>query len=118
MGNTWKELLVWQKSHGLVMEIYKIITAFPQSERFALCDQLKRAAVSIPTNIVEGHSKSSKKDFVRYLYFSRGSLEEIRYLIFLSKERDFINTIQYQSIESKVVGISILLNKLIKSMEP
>jgi four helix bundle protein len=117
MGSNWKELLVWQKSHELVKEVYRTLLTFPQAERFAICDQIKRAAVSIPTNIVEGHSKCSKKDFVRYLYISRGSLEEIRYLVFLSKELDFMNPIQYESLESKGKEISILLNRLIKSLE-
>ena len=81
MGNHWKDLILWQKSHALVIKIYKLLSLLPQNEKFILLDQIKRASVSIPTNIVEGHSKQSKKDFARYLFISRGSLEEIRYLI-------------------------------------
>ena len=80
MGNHWRDLIVWQKSHALVKNIYKILSEFPANERFCLTDQLKRASVSVPTNIVEGHSKASQKEFKRYLFISRGSLEELRYL--------------------------------------
>jgi four helix bundle protein len=80
-GGHWKDLIVWKKSHNLVKDIYKTLSSFPKEEKFALVDQIRRASISIPTNIVERHSKSTNKEFVRYLYISRGSLEELRYLI-------------------------------------
>ncbi len=68
-------MLVWKRSHDFVLTIYKLIATFPQSERFHLTDQLKRAASSVPANIVEGHSRQSQKEFVRFIMFSRGFLE-------------------------------------------
>ena len=82
----WKDLLVWQKSHQLVIDIYSTTNSFPDAERYNLTDQLRRASTSVPVNIVEGHSRNSKKDFQRFLYISRGSLEEVRYLILLAKD--------------------------------
>ena len=61
----WKELVIWQKSHQLVLKIYDLLTFFPKDEKFALCDQIKRASYSIPSNIVEGHSKNTNKDLIR-----------------------------------------------------
>jgi four helix bundle protein len=116
MGNHWKDLLVWQKSHNLVKFIYKTLAGFPKDERFVLIDQIRRASISIPTNIVEGHSKSSGKEFIRYLYISRGSLEELRYLILLSHELGHISVNQYNIIENECKEISLMLNSLIKSI--
>jgi four helix bundle protein len=77
----WRDLEIWQLGHALVLEIYRIVTGFPNEERYSLCDQIKRAAVSIPANIVEGHSRNSKKEFIRFCFISRGSLEELRYYL-------------------------------------
>ena len=116
MANSWKDLVVWQKAHEMVLEIYRLIKSFPKTETYALGDQIKRAAYSIPANIVEGHSKNTKKEFLRYLYISRGSLEELRYFLLLSKDLRYITKNRYNDIESKLTEISYLLNQLIKSL--
>jgi len=116
MANSWKDLVVWQKAYEMVLEVYKLIRDFPRSEAYSLVDQIKRAAYSIPANIVEGHSKNTKKEFLRYLYISRGSLEELRYFLLLSKDLKYITENQYNDIESKLTEISYLLNQLIKSL--
>uniref|UniRef100_UPI0003B56F6C four helix bundle protein n=1 Tax=Thermodesulfatator atlanticus TaxID=501497 RepID=UPI0003B56F6C len=85
-------------------------------ETYSLVDQLKRAAYSVPANIVEGCSKRSKKEFVRYLYISRGSLEELRYFLLLSKDLAYISKEKYNDFEKKLAEISYLLNQLIKSL--
>ncbi len=117
MGNHWKDLIVWQKSHQLVKTVYKLLDTYPKIERFALIDQIRRASISIPTNIVEGHAKSSSNDFARYLYISRGSLEELRYLLLLSVELEYFAPETYKSIEEQCRDVSILLNNLIKSLK-
>lgn len=113
----WKELLVWQKSHQLVLKIYHLLTFFPADEKFALCDQMKRASYSISSNIVEGHSKNTNKDFLKYLYISRGSLEELRYFVFLSKDLKYINKNQFDEIENDVIEVSKMLNSFIISIK-
>lgn len=65
---SWKELKVWQKAHGLVIEIYKVTAEFPNDERFRLTDQLCRAACSIPANIVEGQARQTTKEYIHFLY--------------------------------------------------
>lgn len=95
----------------------KMISSFSSEEKYSLCDQIKRAAISIPNNIVEGHSKNSKKDFIRYLYISRGSLEELRYLLFLSSDLKFIPENEYLEYEKRLTTISVKLNNLIHSLK-
>jgi four helix bundle protein len=113
----WKDLIVWQKAHKLVLETYSITNSFPESEKYNLTSQIKRAITSVPTNIVEGHDRSSTNEFLRFLYISRGSLEEVRYLLFLAKDLEYIEDQIYQMVETKCSEISILINKLIKSIK-
>ena len=115
--HSWKDLIVWQKAHQLVVDIYKITNSFPETEKYNLTNQIKRAAVSVPTNIVEGHDRNSANEFIRFLYISRGSLEEVRYLFMLTKDLGYTNEIIYQETERKCSEISILLNNLIKSIK-
>ena len=114
---SWKDLKIWQNSHYLVLEIYKILNDFPKTEEYGIKSQLKRAAVSIPTNIVEGHSRNSNKDFLRFIYISRGSLEEVKYLLFLSKELGYIKHQDYVRIEKRLSEISYMLNSFIKYLK-
>ena len=117
MNAHWKNLAVWEFSHSLVLSIYRITHYFPNAERFALTDQIKRAAYSIPANIVEGHSKNSHKEFIKYLYISRASLEELRYFLLLSKDLNYISSEIYCDFEKKCMQISKMLNGLIKSLK-
>lgn len=109
--------MVWKKSHLLVIEIYSISNQFPESEKYNLTSQLKRAITSVPTNIVEGHDRSSTNEFLRFLYISRGSLEESRYLLFLAKDLTYIDKQTYDQTETKCSEISIMINKLIQSIK-
>ena len=112
----WKDLLAWQKSHALLLTVYGLAAALPKKEQYALADQIKRAASSVPANIVEGHSRNSQKDFLRFLYIARGSLEELRYFLLLARDLDYISTTQYEDCEKKCVQTSKILNGLIKSI--
>jgi four helix bundle protein len=112
----WKKLKVWQETHRLVLEIYKVTASFPQSEIYGLVTQLKRAAYSVPSNIVEGQSRNTTKEYLQFLYNSRGSLEEVRYFLLLSKDLDFINADVYENLEGRYEGASKMLNGLIKSL--
>jgi four helix bundle protein len=117
MEHSWQNLLVWQQSHALVLSIYKLSATFPEHEHYAVCDQLKRAAYSVPSNIVEGHSKQSRKEFKRYLYIARGSLEELRYFLLLSKDLAYLSEALYNKTEEHIRSVSYLLNRLINSLE-
>jgi four helix bundle protein len=116
MSHPWKDLVVWQKGHELVLEIYKLTKTFPESEKYCLSQQLRRSATSVVANIVEGKSKRTDKEFSAYLYNSRGSLEETRYHLLLSKDLNYIDEQQYEKLEKLSTEVSFLLNKLINSI--
>jgi len=112
----WKDLKVWNESHNLAKETYKLVSSFPKEERYGLMSQMKRAAVSIPTNIVEGFSRNTTKEYLLFLFNSRGSLEELRYLSLLSFELDFLSEKDYKYMAESCKAISKMLNALIKKL--
>lgn len=83
---TFRDLLVWQKSHKLVLSVYQISISFPTEEKFGITSQLRRSAASIPTNIVEGHKRKSLKEYLHFLNISEASLEETKYHLLLSND--------------------------------
>ena len=86
----YKNYKVWQKSHRLVIEIYKVTSNFPKAEQYNFVSQINRATLSIPTNIVEGCGRETQKELVRFLYISSGSAHEVEYLIMAATELGFI----------------------------
>jgi four helix bundle protein len=116
MAHPWKDLIVWQKAHKLVLEIYKVTSTFPDNERFGLVQQIRRSSISVAANIVEGKSKNTDKEFSAYLHNSRGSLEETRYHLLLSKDLGYIGEKEFESLENLASEISFLLNKLISTV--
>lgn len=86
---TYRELLVWQKSIVLVTECYKLTARFPDHERFGLTSQLRRAAVSIPANIAEGHGRGSTKSFVHFLWIANGSRTELETHLVIAEQLSF-----------------------------
>ncbi|HLF19121.1 MAG TPA: four helix bundle protein [Candidatus Omnitrophota bacterium] len=82
---TFQDLVVWQKAHAFVLEVYKLTRQFPEEERFGVTTQVRRSSVSICANIVEGYKKSDR-EFLRFLDISQASLEETKYHLILSKD--------------------------------
>jgi four helix bundle protein len=117
MGVHWKDLKVWQESHEMVLRIYEVTAFFPKTEMYGLVDQLKRASYSVPANIVEGQSRNTTKDYLNFLFNARGSLEEIRYLLMLSKDLGFITKDRYADLENRYTIVSKMLNKMIGSLK-
>ena len=113
-----KKLRAFELADELAIAIYKDTTNFPASEQFGLTSQLRRAAVSIPSNIVEGCAKSSSKDYLRFLEIAYGSACELQYQISLAYRLEFINGNRYRQIESELLSIetSKVLSGLIKSL--
>jgi four helix bundle protein len=111
----YHDLLVWQKAHELAIEIYRVTKDFPKSEVYALTNQLRRAATSVPANIVEGNTKRSAKDKSRFLETARGSLAETEYFIELSKELGYVKR-DISMTESLIKQTGILLWKFQKSL--
>ncbi|MBC7861616.1 MAG: four helix bundle protein [Bacteroidia bacterium] len=112
MDNTksFRELIVWQKAHALVIDVYKIAKKFPQDEIYALTQQLRRAAVSIPANIVEGYKKKTKPSKLNYLNISEGSLEECKYYFILSCDLEYITQKEADKLTTKAEEVGRILN--------
>ncbi len=117
MTRSWRNLKVWEKAHELVLSIYSLTTRFPKTETYALSDQIKRAAYSVPANIVEGQSRNTTREYLSFLFNARGSLEELRYFLLLARDLEYIAKEDYQKLENRCAEISIMLNGLIKSLK-
>lgn len=112
-----KNLLAWKESISFVEDIYTLTKQLPDTEKFGLTSQLKRASVSIPTNISEGAARSTKKEFVYFLYISSGSLSEIDTLLTIASNLKYIDINSLENCERKMRTISSLLNGLIKKLK-
>jgi four helix bundle protein len=112
---THKDLTVYQESLNFVEEIYKITRSFPAIEQFSLSKQLRRAAISIPSNISEGASRKGTKEYIQFLYTSLASLSEVETQIEISFRLNYISNID--EIAQKIVFIRIMLQKLILSLK-
>jgi four helix bundle protein len=113
MDSRFENLEVWKKAHQFTLIVYKLTRKFPPEEKYSLCDQLKRSAASVPTNIVEGNERNSKKEFIQFLYTSKGSLAESKYHILLSKDLGYINEEEYLQLIELANEIGKMLNGLI-----
>ena len=116
MTNNFHGIVAWQKAHELVLLVYKVTKSFPDYERFGLCSQFQRAAVSIPANIAEGYKKLSRADKLRFYNIAQGSLEECRYYVLLSKDLGYITEGHYNILFNTVEETSKLLNGYCKGV--
>ena len=115
---SYKELIVWQKGMRLVKLIYQITVAFPKTELYGLVSQLRRAAVSIPSNIAEGNGRHSKSEYTHFLNIARGSCYEIETQIIICKELGYVNSQQSKELLSLNEEIGRMLNALIQKLSP
>lgn len=113
----FKELVVWQKSSDLVVEIYRLTKGFPKDELYGLISQLRRAAVSIPVNISEGYSRNCTNEFIQFLYIAFGSSSELETLVVLSNKLSFLSKQQTDIITDKIYEVKRLLRGLINSLK-
>ena len=95
---TFKDLKVWQKAHKLVIFVYKVTKGFPKEERYGLVAQIRRSASSVPTNIVEGHKRKSRKEYLYFLNVADSSLEETKYHIILSKDLGYLEEENFDKV--------------------
>lgn len=109
--------MVWKKAHELALRIYEATKAFPKDELFGLTSQMRRASTSVPCNIVEGKARGSSKDFKRFLLIARGSLEELKYQIMLSKDLNYIDKEKHEALQEKAKEVGRLLNGLMASLD-
>ena len=109
---SYRKLNVYQLSKKLVTDIYKLIGAFPNTETYALSDQLRRAAISIPSNIAEGTAKASPKEQFHFLEIAYGSLMEIMCQLEISYDLGYINQVQLRQLEEEIVMIYKMLSSM------
>lgn len=107
----YHQLIVWKEAHRFVLMVYKQTELFPKSELYTLVSQLRRAAVSIPANIVEGQMKQSKKDFLRYLNIAEGSSKECAYFLELARDLLYLTSENFLQLESQRAKTDLLLHR-------
>ncbi len=112
---SFKEIIAWQKAHEIALVIYKITNDLPKSETFNLVSQLRRCAVSVPSNIAEGFARKSLNDSKRFYIIAEGSLEELKYQILLSKDLKYIEEELFNEVSAKMEEVGKLLNSWKKS---
>jgi len=112
----YKDLLVWRKGIDLVKEIYRMTKAFPADERFGLVSQMRRAAVSIPSNIAEGQARKTTGEFVQFLSQAEGSLAELDTQLILAEELGYSNPTQVASATGLVSELKRMLNALRRAL--
>ena len=117
MLKNYKELKVWQKSYKLCLEIYRTTAKFPKEERYGLTSQIRRSAVSIPSNIAEGYGRKTTADYIRYLYIAYGSVCELEPQILLSMDLGYVDSAVIEKIKDEIQQIERMLKGLIKSLE-
>ncbi|MCR5779446.1 MAG: four helix bundle protein [Bacteroidaceae bacterium] len=108
----FQKLNVYKDSRVLVRSIYELLRAYPVEERYALCDQMRRAVISVPSNIAEGMSRSSIKEQIHYLEISYGSLSEIVCQLDISKDLSYIDEIQYDDAMNQCKNLSRMLSHM------
>jgi len=109
---THEKLEVWKKSVDLVVEIYKLTEKFPNDEKFGLTSQIRRASVSIPSNIAEGAARNSEKEFLYFLSNAQGSASEVATQILISFRLDFIDEVNYLDLSAKLDEIGRMITGL------
>ncbi|MGD0224536.1 MAG: four helix bundle protein [Terriglobia bacterium] len=106
------DLKVWQRSHQLVLAVYRLSKAFPADERYGLLSQLRRAVLSAPTNIAEGSKRQGGKDYARFLNISEGSLVETEYLLMVGRDLGYVKAEQTGPLLEEIHEIAAMLHGL------
>ncbi len=114
---SYKDLVVWQKAMDLVVEIYKLTDKFPKHEQYGLTSQMRRATVSIPSNIAEGYRRGTRKDYRKFVLISFGSGAELETQLNLSQRLKYCNEKDLIAINDLLDSIMRMLNKLVRSLK-
>jgi four helix bundle protein len=112
-----KDLDVWKKSIEMVTLVYKLTRDFPKDELYGLTNQMRRAAVSVPSNIAEGAGRNSSKEFLQFLSYATGSLSELETQIIIANHLGYLNKEQKQDIDTVFISIFTMLSKLIQALK-
>ena len=113
----FRRLMVWQKSHVFVLELYRSTKSFPREELYGLTSQIRRAAVSIPSNIVEGCGRQGDAELGRFFQIAMGSAREVEYQLLLARDLEFISNATHSSLEQRLIEIKKMLNSFIQKLK-
>jgi four helix bundle protein len=117
MSATFKDLRVWQESMNFALNVYRITASFPKHEMYSLSQQVRRAAVSVASNIAEGKGHRSDKEFLHFLFHARGSLLEVRTQLLIAGGLQYVSEEKVRELESQAEDLGRALNGLITSLE-
>jgi len=115
--NSYKELKVWQKAMELVTVVYRATGEFPKEEQYGLTSQMRRSAVSVPSNIAEGWGRGNTGEYIRFLGIARGSLMELETQIIISEKLSFLQTNAQETLLTQLREVGRMLNGLITSLK-
>lgn len=113
----FRDIKVWRRAHAIVLRIYALTAQFPSEERYGLVQQLKRAAVSVPTNIAEGAKRIFRRDYARFLNIAEGSLREVEYLVVLSADLELCDSADTADLLTEIERTSRMLASLRKAVQ-
>jgi four helix bundle protein len=116
MAQHYKDLIVWQKAMDLVAEVYRVTEGFPKREVYSLTDQVRRAAVSVPSNVAEGQAHFNKGEFLHFLRHATGSLAELETQLLIAERLQYASPREVEGLLKQVSEIGKLLNGLINSL--
>jgi len=117
MAQHYKDLVAWQKAMDLVVNVYAATERFPSRERFSLTDQIRRAAVSVPSNIAEGQAHFNKREFLHFLRHARGSLAEVETQMLLAKRLSYLSDAEGEELFEQVDELGRIMSGLIRSLD-
>ncbi|MBU0505716.1 four helix bundle protein [bacterium] len=114
--NSYKDLDIWKKGIEITSFIYKQMKNFPDSEKYGLCNQMRRAAVSIPSNIAEGFGRQYPKEFKQFCYIARGSCVELETLCYIANQQDYLSGKDYERLEELLNHEGRMLKNFIRTL--
>jgi four helix bundle protein len=117
MLKSFRELEVWQKAHGLVLQTYRVTDKFPDRERCGIVSQIRRSAASIPSNIAEGFGRRTTKELLQFLTNANGSLEETRYFLILGRDLGYLKNEDFEDMEKQCSSVGQMIGALGRSLK-
>ena len=114
--NSYRDLLVWRKGLELAQQLYKTTQSFPQEDRYGLISQIRRAAISVPSNIAEGQARYGQREFIQFLYIAKGSLAELDTQCIIAQELGYVEKQQNESVLLKIDELQRMLYCLIEKL--
>ncbi len=118
MSESYRDLIAWRKAKDLAPDVYACTREFPKTEIYGLTAQMRRAAVSVPSNIAEGKGRYSQREFLQFLHLARGSLLELETQFEIAQELGYVDSFTFKGISAKTAELGRILNGLIHRFQP